>query len=253
MTAAVVRAVVAMLALLGAQSALAAEIKVLVTGAFKPIVIALAPAFEQRTGNKVVVDNGTAGQIAKRVADGEAFDVAIITPAANRELAEAGKLRADTLAPVARVGIGVVIREGAKPPDISSLAAFRQTLLDAKSVSYIDPASGGSSGVYFDKLLQKMGIANEVRAKAVLVPGGYVAERVRSGQAEIGIHQISEIIPVSGTSLVGPIPAEVQNFTVYAAGLSTRSANPAAAADFLSTLRGPDAAALLKTKGMELP
>jgi molybdate transport system substrate-binding protein len=238
-------------ALLAMSVTHAAEIKVLTAGAYKPVVATLAPGFEQRTGHKVLIDSGTAGQLTKRIADGESFDLAVITPAAIKQLADAGKVRGDTAAPVARVGIGVAVKSGAPFPDISSVAAFQKALLSARAIAYSDPAAGGSSGIYLDKLFDKMGIATQVRAKAVLVPGGLVAQRLETGEADIAIHQISEILPVTGATLVGPLPPEIQNFTVYTAAVSSNSPNAAAAAEFLSLWRGAEAAMVLKAKGME--
>ncbi|MEO8136285.1 MAG: extracellular solute-binding protein [Betaproteobacteria bacterium] len=231
----------------------AAELKVLTAGAFKPVVSALAPAFEQRTGHKVVLDNATAGVLAKRISDGEAFDVAIITPAVVKELSDSGKLQADSVANVARVGIGVAVKAGAPQPDIGSASAFQQALLAARAVAFIDPASGGSSGIYLARLFDRMGIAAQIKSKSVLVPGGLVAQRLVTGEADIAIHQISEILAVPGVTLVGPLPAELQNYTVYAGALSTKAANAAGAKEFLALLRSAEAAAILKAKGMEAP
>jgi len=236
-----------------AAEASAAEIKVLVAGAFKPVVVALVPAFEQRTGHKVTVDNGTAGQLTKRIADGEAFDVAIITPPVIKELAASGKVLPDTAANVARVGIGVAVKSGAPAPDIGTSEAFQRALLAARAVAYIDPAAGGSSGIYLSKLFETMGIADAIKAKAVLVPGGLVAQRLVTGEADLAIHQISEILAVPGVTLVGPLPAAIQNYTVYAGAVSARPNNAAAAQEFMSALRGPEAAATLKAKGLETP
>jgi len=233
--------------------AVAAEIKVLAAGAYKGVAVALAPAFEQRTGHKLVIDNGTAGQLAKRVKDGEAFDVVIVPPAGMKELVDAGKVRADSVLNVARVGIGVAVKEGAPLPKIGTADEFRQALLAAKKVAYIDPAAGGSSGIYLDKLYDRLDVGKEVRGKAVLVPGGYVAERIVKGEADLGIHQISEILAVPGAILVGPLPPEIQNYTVYAAALSSSAANPDAARDFLAAMKTRDAAKALGSKGMEMP
>ncbi len=148
------------------------------------------------------------------------------------------------------MGIGVAVKAGAPKPDISSVAAFKATLLAAGKVAMIDPASGGSSGIYLMRLFETMGIADAIKAKAVLVPGGLVATRVVSGEADIAIHQISEILPVKGAELVGPIPAEIQNFTVYAAALSPTPSQPQQAAAFLAALASPEAAALFEAKGM---
>jgi molybdate transport system substrate-binding protein len=229
----------------------AAEVKVLTAGAFRQVVLALVPDFEKQTGHKVVVDTGTAGQLKKRIEDGEAFDVAVITPAVLDVLAAKGKIAAGSRVNLASVGVGVVVKEGAPKPDVSTVEAFKRALVAAKSVAYIDPASGGSSGIYIDNLLERLGIAAEVRAKAKLKQGGYVAELIVSGEAELGLHQISEIVPVKGAVLVGPLPQEIQNTTIYAAALSASAANKDAGAALIAMFSGPAAAAVLKSKGME--
>src|SRR5690349_2697156 len=234
-----------------ASSACAAEVKLLTAGAFKQVVLALAPDFEKQTGNKVVVDNDTAGGLKKRIEGGEIFDVAVITPAVLDELAGAGKIAAGSRVNLAGVGIGVVVKEGAPKPDVSTVEAFKRALLEAKSVAYIDPASGGSSGIYVDKLLERLGIADQVRPKAKLKKGGYVAELIVSGEAELGVHQIGEIVPVKGAALAGPLPKEIQNTTTYAAGLSAAAQNKDAAQALIKTFSGPAAANVFKAKGME--
>ena len=198
----------------------AAEIKVLTAGAYKQVVLALVPDFEKQTGHKVTVDNGTTGQLKKRIEGGEAFDLLVITPAVIDELiAEPASSPPAARSISPRVGIGVVVKEGAPKPDIGTVDKFKQALLAAKSVAYIDPASGGSSGIYIDKLLVKLGIADQIKPKAKLKQGGHVADLIVSGEAELGIHQISEIVPVKGAALVGPLPKEIQNTTTYAAAL----------------------------------
>lgn len=243
--------VAAIFSLFGSASALAAEVKVLTAGAFKEVVLALVPDFEKQTGHKVVLANDTAGALKKRIEGGEAFDVAIITPAVIDELASAGKIVTGSRANIASVGVGVVVKEGAPKPDVSTVEAFKQALLAAKSVAYIDPASGGSSGIYIDKLLERLGIADQVRPKAKLKKGGHVADLIVSGEAELGLHQISEIVPVKGAALVGPLPKEIQNTTTYAAGLSAAAQSKEAAQALIKTFSGPAAAAILKSKGME--
>jgi molybdate transport system substrate-binding protein len=147
--------------------------------------------------------------------------------------------------------MGVAVKIGAPKPDISSVDAFKATLLAAKSVTYIDPKAGGTSGIYFDKLIERLGIAEPVRAKAKLLAGGYVAELVAKGEAELAIHQISEIVPVAGVVLVGPLPAEVQNTTIYAGGLSANARDVAAAKALLVHLASAAAKPVLAKKGME--
>jgi molybdate transport system substrate-binding protein len=233
------------------RAAAGADIKVLTAGAFKQVLLALVPDFERATGHKVTVQNDTVGALTKRIEGGEAFDLAVLTPKAVDDLAQAGKFVGGSRANLARVGVGVVVKDGAPKPDIGSVAAFKQALLAAKSVAYIDPAAGGSSGIYVAGLLDKLGIAAEVKPKAKLIPGGAVAEHVAKGEAELGIHQISEILPVKGVMLVGPLPAEIQNYTVYAAGLGAQAKESDAAKALLKTLTGPAAAEVLKSKGME--
>jgi molybdate transport system substrate-binding protein len=234
-------------------TASAAEIKVLTAGAFKSVVTALAPDFEKETGHTVVVDNDTAGALAKRIAGGEAFDVVILTPQAIDQLIQGGKVAGGSPVRLARVAIGVAVKTGASVPDISTVAAFKTALLQARSVAYIDPAAGGSSGIYLAQLFARLGIADAIEAKSVLVPGGLVAERVVSGEAALGIHQISEILAVSGVTLVGPLPAEIQNYTVYAGGVSAAARDGEAARSFLAALGAPGALAVLEAKGMEPP
>jgi len=233
------------------RGAASAEIKVLTAGAFKQVLLALLPAFEQQTGHKVSVDNDTVGALTKRIDGGETFDLAVLTPAAVDDLAPKGKFVAGSRKNLARVGVGVVVKEGAPKPDIGSVDAFKKALLAAKSVAYIDPAAGGSSGIYVAGLLDKLGIAGEVKPKAKLIPGGAVAQHIANGEAELGIHQISEILPVKGATLVGPLPAEIQNYTVYAAGLGANAKESAAAKMLLDALSGPAGAEVLKSKGME--
>jgi molybdate transport system substrate-binding protein len=232
-------------------SSSAADVKVLTAGAFKQVVLALVPDFEKQTGNKVIVDNDTAGGLQKRIESGEAFDVAIITPTIVDGLAASGKIVPNSRVNLATVSIGVVVKEGAPKPDIGTVEAFKNALLSAKSVAYIDPASGGSSGIYVDKLLERLGIADQVRPKAKLKKGGYVADLIVSGEAELGVHQISEIVPVKGAVLVGPLPKEIQNTTTYAAGLSAIAQNKDAAQALIKTFSSPAAANVFKAKGME--
>jgi molybdate transport system substrate-binding protein len=239
--------------LLHAGPATSAEIKVLTAGAMKSVVLALQPGFEAASGHRLVVDNDTAGGLTRRIEAGEAFDTAIITPNAIDALTEKGKVVAGSRVAVAKVGVGVAVKEGAPKPDLSSVDAFKRTLLSAATIAYIDPASGGSSGIYVAGLLKKLGIAEEIKPKERLQAGGYVAEKVAKGEAEIAIHQISEILPVKGATLAGPLPEEIQNYTVYAAGLSATASDPKAAQAWIDYLKGPAAAAAIESRGMTTP
>ena len=238
-------------AVLASFLATAADVKVLTAGAFKPVVSAVVADFEKQTGNKVVVENDTAGALLKRVAGGEAFDLVVLTPGAMDELIKAGKVTPGSAKKLAQVAIGVAVKRGAALPDIGTVAAFQSALLAARAVAYIDPAAGGSSGVYLSQLFEKMGIADRIKPKAVLVPGGLVAQRLLNDQADIAIHQISEILAVPGAVLVGPIPAEIQNYTVYSGGLSAHSADSRTASALLSALQSSAAREVMKAKGLE--
>jgi len=247
------RAVIACVFGLICTSAQAAELRILTTGAMKAVVLELVPLFEKETGHKAVVDNDTAGGVSRRIDAGEAFDAVVNTPAGLSALESNGKVVGGSRANVARVGVGVVVKEGAPAPDLSTVDAFKRALLAAKSVAYIDPASGGSSGIYLAGLFDKLGIAAEIKPKAKLKQGGYVAELIASSEAELGLHQISEILPVKGVKLVGPLPAEIQNYTIYAAAVVTDAKQPEAARALIKLLTGPAADSVLKARGMERP
>jgi molybdate transport system substrate-binding protein len=236
-----------------AGPACAAELKVLTAGAYKPVLLALAPGFEQRSGHKLLIANDTAGALQKRIAGGEAFDAVVLTPGALAALTTSGHIAAGTSQVLARVLIGVAVKQGAPLPDIGSVATFQAALTGARAVATIDPASGGSSGIYLWQYFERAGIAAQIKPKAVLVMGGLVAQRLVTGEADIAVHQISEILAVPGVTLVGPLPAEIQNVTVYAGGVSAAARDPAAAKALLDWLASPAALAVLKDKGMEAP
>jgi molybdate transport system substrate-binding protein len=234
------------------QFAAAADIKVISGGAFKQVLNALAEQYQKESGNTLDLTYQTVGQHLKLIKSGnEPFDVAVLTPDAIDGLIKDGRVVAGSRADLAKTGIGVVVKAGAPLPDISSVEAFKRTLMAAKSVAYIDPAAGGSSGIYVGKLLERLGIAADVNAKAKLIQGGAVADHIVDGEAEIGIHQISEILAVKGAVLVGPLPAEIQNFTVYAAGVGTAAKDGATATALVKFLAGPHAGPIIKAKGME--
>jgi molybdate transport system substrate-binding protein len=165
------------------------------------------------------------------------------------DLQKQDKLLANSVVNVAGTPVSVAARAGAPKPDISTVAAFKQTLLDARSIVYTDPAKGGASGVYFARVLDRLGIAEQLKGKTILVPGAQAAEVVARGEAELGIAQGSEIVPVAGAQLVGPLPGELASTTMFAAGIGAASKTPDAAKTLIKFLTGPDAAPRLKTKG----
>lgn len=241
-----------LMAAMGGAMADAAELRVLTTGAYKPVAQDIVAAFEASGGHKVRLDNDTAGALAKRIEAGEEFDLVILTPGALTDLAKKGKVAGDAQE-LARVGIGVAVKESDPRPDVSTVAAFRAALAAARKVAMIDPAAGGSSGIYLSRLFEQWGIAPEIRAKSVLVPGGLVAQRLVTGEADLAIHQISEILAVKGAVLVAPLPDEIQNWTIYAGALSAQPREPDAARALLAALRGPDARRIIEMKGMRAP
>jgi molybdate transport system substrate-binding protein len=243
---------IALFALAAIAPASAADLKLLTAGAFKSVALELVPEFEKKTGHKVTVENDTAGGLARRIAGGEYFDVVVLPPAALAPLL-GSKAVESSVKPLARVGIGVAIKQGAPVPDISTVDAWKQSLLAARAIAYTDPASGGTAGTYLAKLFEKMGIADALKPKSVLVKGGLAAEKIVSGEAEIAMQPASELLAVPGVVLVGPIPLEVQTYIIYAGAVSAAARDRSAADALLAALHGPDKAALLKKKGMELP
>jgi molybdate transport system substrate-binding protein len=218
----------------------------------------LAPAFEKSSGHMLVIEYATAGKVEEKVAADEAIDVAILTKPRVDKLVLAAKLVGGTTTMLARVPIGLAVKKGAPRPDISSVEAFKRTLLNADSIAYIDPASGGTSGIHLAQALEKLGIAAELKPKIRLVspPAGQssarVGEVVRRGEAEIGMQPISELMEVEGIEVVGPLPAELQSpDLVFMAASPAVSEQPLPAKALIDFLAAPGAAPVYKAKGME--
>ncbi len=239
-----------LLALLLVPQAQAAEVTVLSAGAMNAVASAVKPVFERETGNSVVLSNDTVGGLVRRIQDGAPFDVVLMSPAGLKQLGD--RIAADSVVTLARVGVGVGIRSGSPQPDISSVEAFKAALLASRGVAYIDPASGGSSGIYLAKLFQTLGIAQSLAGKTVLVNGGLAAKAVQDGQADIVLQQISEIVGVPGITLLGPLPEPIQMMTTYSGALSAAARSDAARA-FLAAMTGPQARAVIASKGMDAP
>jgi molybdate transport system substrate-binding protein len=242
----------ALLAAIVTSPASAADLKLLTTGAYKSAALELVPEFEKKTGHKVTVENDTAGALARRVAAGESFDVVVLTPAAMAPLL-GSKLIESSAKPLARVGIAVAIKQGAPVPDISTVEAWKKSLLAARAIAYTDPASGGTAGTYLANLFEKLGIAAELKPKTVLVKGGLAAEKLISGEADIAMQPASELLAVPGAQLVGPIPLEVQTYILYSGAISTASQNRAAADALMLALADPKNGPILKKKGLDAP
>jgi molybdate transport system substrate-binding protein len=244
------RAIAAVAALslpLFAGMAQAAELKVFSTTALKTVLEELGPQFEKSTGNKLVYTIGPAASLKTQIEQGAAFDVAILTVAATDDLAKQGKITPDTRAAIAHAGIGVAVRKGAPKPDISTVDAFKRALLNAKSVGF---TAAGASGAYLKGLFEKLGIAEALQPKLKLLPGPAGAATA-NGEVEIGMTQISEILPYAGAELVGPFPAEIQLTTSFGGAVATNAAQPEAAGALLKFMKGPEAAAVIKAKGLD--
>jgi molybdate transport system substrate-binding protein len=211
----------------------------------------LSPMYENATGDKLSIGYGLAADLKKRVLDGETADVIILTRPMMDDLQKQNKLMANSLANVAGTPVSVVARAGAPKPDISSVEAFKHALLTARSIVYADPAKGGASGVYSARVLDRLGIADQLKDKTILVPGAQAAEVVAKGDAELGVAQGSEIVPVAGAQLVGPLPGELASMTIFTAGIGAASKSPEPAEALIKVLTGPEAASRLKTKGFE--
>lgn len=231
-------------------SAAAGEVKVLSAGAMREVVLALAPPFEKETGHRLTVESGSAGALARRIAGGESFDVVVIPEPPLEKLAESGQVDGKTRAALAKIGIGVVVKAGAPVPDVASVDAFKRALLAAKSVGYIDPAGGSTSGAYVAGLIERLGLGAELKAKTVLVRDGPVALHVARGEIELGLHQISEILPVAGVQLAGPLPAPIQNVTTYAAAVGMNARDRDAAEALVKFLAGPAGVGIIRARGM---
>lgn len=239
--------------LLAAGTANAAEIKALISTALKAPFEEIAAQFEKTTGHKVTAAYGPTGGLAKRIADGEAADM-VVLGSQTSELMQQGKLAAGSNTDIARGMIGAGVMKGAPKPDVSSEAAFKAALLSAKSIAVTDPASGGGSGVYFGKLFDQMGLAQELKPKLKLAaggPNGYAATFVARGEAEFALQPIPELMAVPGIEIVGPLPGVFQNITTYTASIPVSAKEADGAKALIKALAAPSAAAIYRAKGLE--
>jgi molybdate transport system substrate-binding protein len=225
-----------------------AEIKILSTHAVQEVLSELGPVFERASGFDLTIDYDPANALKRTIEAGTPFDVVIATRTVIDELALKGKVRRETCDDICRSGLGVAVRHGASAPDIATVDAFRRSLLAAHSIVR---SKEGTSGLYFETLLDRLGIADAMRGKIVLGPSGRIAELVARGEADIAVQQIPELLPVKGVQYVGPLPGELQLWTVFAAGIGSAAKDPAAAKAFLQALVAPSAVALFRAKGLE--
>ncbi len=239
------------------RSADPGALKVLCAGAMSPIISALAGPFEREVGKGVTIEFDRSGVVRDRAQRGEPADVVITTAAAIATLIAEGRVVPDTAAVVARSAIGVAVRRGAAKPDLSSVEGFKRALLAAKSIAYADPASGSPSGNHLMKVLDRLGLTSEVAQRARVIGAGtggsvvVVCEAVANGDAEIGIQQIAEILPVDGVELAGPLPGELQQLTAFSAAVAAGAKDADAARRFMRFITSPSVAGVIRAKGME--
>ena len=245
-----IKNLIASAAMLAAIPAFAAEFRVITTGAPKHVVDAVAAKFLADTGHKAIFIQDTAGGVRRRVEAGEAAEIIVATPDVLNALMASGKVVQGSRVDFASTGVGVGIKEGLPKPDISTVDAIKKLVADAPSIALPDPKAGGTSAVYIEGMFKKLGLSDVVNAKAKLKAGGYAADLVASGEAIIVFHQMSEIKPVKGVTLIGPLPAEIQLVTVYSAALSSGLVSDPAKA-FMTSLAGPTGREATEKAGMD--
>lgn len=224
------------------------EFKVLATNALRTVILERIPQFDLARGHPTSVDFGSANSILSRALGGETADLVIATGTVIDELVTRRKVIAGSRVDLASAGIGVCVRAGARRPDVASVAAFRRALLQAQSVAY---TLTGQSGVYFASVIERLGIAAEVKAKAKVIVGGLIGEVVARGDAKLGVQQISEILAVPGVELAGPLPPELQRMTLFSAGVCTGTRQAETAQSLIRLLAAPDTARIMRDKGLQ--
>ena len=229
-------------------AATAAEVKLMAGAGMRGAFAEIVPQFERATGHKIVIQYGAGGAFRKQIEAGEAFDLVVIDSDEVDDLIKQGKIAGDTRVDIVRAGIGVAVREGAPKPDISSVDAFRNTLLNVKSITY---APQGSTGRHLPKVFDRLGIAEQMKAKTKPNDLVRVPQVVAAGEVELAIAGIPTLLSVKGVQVVGPLPGELQSWFVNTAGVSATAKQPDAAKALIKYLATPEAAAVIKAKGME--
>ncbi len=228
-------AIAALTALVSAAGADAADLKVLASNGVKGTLEELTPAFERATGEKLTITFGLAAALKRQIEAGEAFDIAILTSAGIEDLARQGRIDGTSRASIARSGVGIGVRAGAPKPDLSSADALRRTLLSAKSIAW-----------------EKMGIAEQIQPKLkIAASGAQVGEMIAKGEVELGALLVNELLAIKGVEVAGPLPAELQSYTIFHAGVSAASKNAIGAKALIRFLTTPDAAGVFRSKGQE--
>ena len=248
-TAAIATAAVGFMFLAQEGTAQTADVRVLASNGVKAVMEALVPQAERAIGHPLAIQFNTSASLKQRIEGGEAFDVAVMTSDLIDDLLKQGKITAGTSAGVARSGIGVGIRTGAPKPDISTPESLKRTLLNARAITY---AQDGASRVHILEMLDRFGITEAVKSKTILEQGSIRSTaRVADGDAELVLTLVSEILPIKGIELAGPLPGELQTYVSLSAGVGAKAKNAAAAKALVKFLSSPAIAPTLKAKGME--
>ena len=226
----------------------AADIKVLSAVGFRGVLSEAVPKFERASGDRVRITYGTLGQIMKRIEKGETADVIVLPRQGLDDLARQGKIGASEITPIARSRVGMAVRKGLRKPDISTADGFRKALLEAKSVSTVDPGSGGVSALHFRTLFERMAIAEQMRPKLRYRAAGTL--RTVTAREDVALNQMQDLVDAKGLVVVGPLPEELQLKTVFAAAAASR-AHGAASRALVAYLGGPEAGAIARAKGLE--
>jgi len=241
-----------LLASIAAMPARAAEIHILSAAAMQTVFANIAPAFEQAAGRRLVFTYTTMGAITERVLKGETADLVVGSTASMTRLVKEGKIDPHSTVEIARVGVGLVVPTGTAKPPLRSVDDFRNALLAAKRVVYADPAGGGAAGIHVAKLIERLGIAAELRPKTKYGAGGDVFEvTLAHGEGTLGLTQMSEIVGRPGGEFVGALPEELQNYTGITVGTPSGAARSAPVAAFIEFLRSPAAASAILARGMQ--
>jgi molybdate transport system substrate-binding protein len=232
----------------------AGDLKVISAGAVRGLIGEIIDDYSRQTGQQFDFTIGTTGQLRNVIASGQPADLIIVSVPLMGELEQTGKLTPGSRADLGRVGIGVTVRAGSPSPDVATPDTLKAALVAARSVAYTDPAEGGTSGIYFDGLTQRLGIVDAVRKKAVLTKGGReAATEVAEGRADMAIVFISEAMAVKGVKLAGPLPPPLQDYSAYAAAIPASSTDAAAARAFIAALTSPAMAERWRANGFEPP
>jgi len=230
------------------------DIEVLSTTAMKTVFEELSPQFERATGNRLIVDFGPSLQLEKRLGEGEAADMAIVSAAGASDLIARGKIVPGSAVEVARSGLGVAVQKGAPRPDISSADAFKRAFLAAKSIAVSKPVGGGQSGVHMARVFAQLGITEAMAAKAKYGgggPTGLVGLIILRGEADIGVQQLAELMAVPGIDVIGPLPPELQSVTPFVASTPTSATHAEAGRSVIDFLMTPEAKRVIRAKGLE--